>query len=148
MYVWLIRLKWQGGQLMPCLVIRMIDFSQCCWMRKYLLITTAAKLLMSLIAQITFHILHYLAHLQIQSIQTDPLKRKITMYRFMQEGWRQSALHEQCKELKTAPVVAAQTHYFLWYVWRFCCQGFITQTVRAVPLPIWSGKSVTEPGCY
>lgn len=79
---------------MPCLVIRMIDFSQCCWMKKYLLIATAAKLLMSLIAQITSHILYYLAHLQIWSIQTDSLERKIITYRFMQEEGLQSAWHE------------------------------------------------------
>ena len=50
------------------------------------MVTTAAKLLMSLIAQITSHILYHLAHLQVRSIQTDPLERKIITYRFMQKG--------------------------------------------------------------
>lgn len=50
--MWLIRLKWQCRRLMPCFVITMIDFSLCCRVKKYQLITAAPKLQMSLIAQI------------------------------------------------------------------------------------------------
>lgn len=71
---------------MPCLVIRVIDFSQCCWMKKKSVNNYSCKT--PDVTDSTNHFSHsyYLAHLQIRSTQTDPLERKIITYRFMQEG--------------------------------------------------------------